>query len=100
MEVDFEVQPASKEVETTKNEGMLVQNETVNEWKEGIILRHETWDIDIDIDMRHRELIMKVRERKMSTSSKDEGTIADNEDIKVRILNLFYKQLLMAHPGL
>ena len=31
MEVDFEAQPASNEVETTKNEGVLVQNETVHE---------------------------------------------------------------------
>ena len=31
MEVDFEVQPASNEVETTKYDGVLEQNETVDE---------------------------------------------------------------------
>ena len=36
--------------------------------------------------MRHRELIMKVRELIMNTSPENEGAIADNEHMKVRIL--------------
>ena len=43
VEVDFEVQPASNGVETTKYEGVLEQNETVDEWNEGAILHNETW---------------------------------------------------------
>ena len=35
---------------------------------------------------------MKVGEHKMNTSCKDEATIADNEGMEVRILELFYKQ--------
>ena len=39
--------------------------------------------------MKYRELILKVPERKMNTSLDDEGTIADNEGIKGRILGFF-----------
>ena len=45
--------------------------------------------------MSHRELTMKAGERKMSTSRKDEGTIADNEEMIVRVLELFSKRLFI-----
>ena len=38
---------------------------------------------------------MKVGERKRNTSYQNEGAIVDSADIKVRILELFYKRLLM-----
>ena len=37
--------------------------------------------------MSHREQMMKLRELIMNTSLENEGVIADNECIKVRILN-------------
>ena len=40
---------------------------------------------------------MKVGRGIMNTSFKDEATIADNEDMEVRILELFYKQLLIRY---
>ena len=39
--------------------------------------------------MKYRGLILKVPERKMNSSLEDEGTIADNEGMKGRILGLF-----------
>lgn len=45
--------------------------------------------------MRHRELMRKVGERKMNTSRKDEGTIADNVDMEVQILQLSNTWLLI-----
>ena len=46
--------------------------------------------------MRHRKLMMKVQQLIMNTNCKNEGAIADNESIKVIILQLFYKQLLIS----
>ena len=43
---------------------------------------------------------MKVGELIMNTSPENEGFIADNEHIKVRILELIYKQLLIVHQVL
>ena len=39
--------------------------------------------------MKYIELILKVPERKMNTSLKDEATRADNEGMKGRILGSF-----------
>ena len=41
---------------------------------------------------------MKVQDLIMNTSPKNEGAIADNERMKVRILELFYKRLLIVLP--
>ena len=40
--MDFQVQLTSNEVERTKNKGVIVQNETVDELSKGDILHNET----------------------------------------------------------
>ena len=42
--------------------------------------------------MKYRELILKVPERKMNTSLEDEATRADNEGMKGRIIEFFFKK--------
>ena len=43
--------------------------------------------------MRCRKLMMKIGEHKMEATHNDEGTIADNEDIELRILELLFNCL-------
>ena len=47
--------------------------------------------------MRHTELGSKIGDRRMTTSCLDKGTITDNEDTEVRILELFYRRLLIEY---
>ena len=42
--------------------------------------------------MKYRELRLKAPERKMNTSLEDEATRADNEGMKGRIIEFFFKK--------